>query len=177
MSLDIRKHPDAPDVEQLSDVIVEPVAPKTIERHRTDGQVLVEDDVREREDLDVHAHLSEEPGEAVNEDVGTALYRLVQLFGTPQLPEYRAGTDLSERDDTTFKYLLRARLEESGDELPNEWLITVQDWHVELGVSVAAWRDEPVEFTADAKTALASLALAHNIVNQPVQCEYKDIPF
>lgn len=175
MPRDVRTHPDAPDLEQLQNVVLEPVPQDEIRRRREDGEVLVEDVVNEREDLDVRAPMSETPGEEVEGDVGTALYRLIQLFGTPQFPEYMAGEDISDRHETTYRYLFRARVRDEMPDLPDEWLMTIQDWRVEVGVAVAEWREDDAEFDADAGVALTAMALAQRLANQPVECEFKDI--
>ena len=181
MPTDVRTHPDAPDFERLQNVVIEPIPAEEIRRRRSEGEVLVEDMVNEREDLDVRAPLSTRPGEPVEGDVGTALYRLVQLFGTPQFPEYAAGEDISDRGETTYKYLFRATVDDS-ENLPDEWLMTIRDWRVELGVGVAEWRDraeggesEDEPFRADARVALTSLALAQQLTASAVECDYENI--
>lgn len=175
MSVDIRNHPDAPDPESLEDVVIEPVPRDEIERRRSDGEVLVEDNVRERDDLNVIAYLSPEPDGSESVSVGVGLYRLIQLFGSPQMPEYHAGEDISGRTDETFKYLFRARREDGNDELPTEWLFTVHDSHVRFAASVAEWREEDDEFTADDQVALTTYALAQQLVVEPVEAVYEDI--
>lgn len=179
MPVDIRNHPDAPDPESLQDVTVEPVPVDEIADERDAGRVLVEDNVRERDDLDVMAYLSPEPDGDDAVDVGTGLYRLIQLFGTPQLSEYHAGEDISWRTDETFKYLFRARREESGDDdLPEEWLFTVHDSHVRYAASVAEWREEgDEEFVADDQVALTTYALAQQMAHEPVLAVYEDTPY
>jgi len=175
MPTDVRTHPDAPDLEQLQNLVLEPVSQDEIRRRRENGETLAEDLINDREDLDVRAPMSEEPGEPVDGDVGTALYRLVQLFGTPTFPEYMAGEDISDRRETTYKYLFRVELGDDVAGLPDEWLITVGDWKVEVGVGVCEWRDEESEFTADTQVALTSMALVQNVTAEPVECDYKDI--
>ncbi|WP_115862322.1 hypothetical protein [Halorussus litoreus] len=179
MAVEIRKHPDAPDRETLQNLLVEPVSVEEIEREREDGRVLVEDNVRERDDLDVIAYLSPEPDGEDAVSVGVGLYRLVQLFGTPQISDYHAGEDISWRTDETFKYLFRARREEADedDDLPEEWLFTVHDSHVRYAASVAEWRDEDGQFTADDPLALTTYALAQQLVVEPVEAVYEDILF
>lgn len=174
MPIDIRKHPDAPDPESLQDVTVEPVPADEIARKRDSGQVLVEDNVRERDDLDVIAYLSPEPNGEDAVDIGTGLYRLIQMFGTPQLSEYHAGEDISWRTDETFKYLFRASRESSeDDDIPEEWLFTVHDSHVRYAASVAEWRETDDEFVADDQVALTTYVLAQQIVAEPVQAVYE----
>lgn len=188
MPVDIREHPDAPDLERIQDVTVDPVPRGEIERRREEGYVLVEDKLRERADLDIRLELNDEPGEAYDDDVGTVLYRYCQLFGTPQLPEYQAGEDISDREDEVFKYLLRASVKGEDHGLPNEWLFTVYDWRVELGASIAEWQESEesgsttpttldADFEADTDVALTTLQFVHNVGNEPVQCEYEGIWF
>jgi hypothetical protein len=179
----VLNHPDAPAVEELSEYVVEPVAPDVIERRREAGETLVEANLLEHDAIDAYVELSQPDEEIV--DVGTVLYRLVQLFGTPQFPEYRAGEDISWRHDETFKYLLSAR---EGAEAPVEGdpeattddgrLLTVFDYHVGLGIGLAAWHDGP-DATVDVETeeAIALMALITHAVTDPVQCEYEDLWF
>jgi hypothetical protein len=175
--MDIRNHPDAPDFEDLQDILIEPVPRAEIEERRDDGDVLVEDNVREREDLNVVAYLSGDPDAAETDNIGVPLYRLVQLFGTPQLPELQAGEDISGRRDATFKYLFRVTHKGSPDELPTKWLMTIHDSHVRFAASVAEWRDEETAFTADSKLALTTYALALQLLLEPVECVYEGLRF
>lgn len=175
---DIRQHPEAPDLERIRDVTVDPVPLAEIRERREAGEVLLEDNLRDRDDLDVQLDMSDQPGEEVTGDVGTALYRYTQLFGSPQWPDLFAGEDISDRDDEVFKFLLRATVDQDDEsyELPDEWLFTLHDWHVRLGASVATWSEDPDEaFEADTKVALTTLHIAHNLGNEAVQCEFKDI--
>jgi len=173
MPIDITDHPDFPAASELSEFLVEPVPDDRIERERADGKVLVETNLRELDELDSYVELNPDPMGEHGGDVGTALYRLTQLFGTPQFPEHRAGEDISNRTDTTFKYLFEVT---RGDESGDRWLVTVFDWHVQLGVGVAAWqesRDEPI--AVEAETAVVLLALFSNVVTEPVSCAYEDV--
>lgn len=175
--LDIRDHPDAPPVEELRNFTLTPVGRETIESRLEAGEQLEEINVLEARE-DVYVELEPDPtARGPKDDIGTALYRLVQLFGTPQVPGFEAGSDVSDREDTTFKYLFR--LQSTGDveeqTLPEEWLVTVFDWHVELGVGLAAWSGDdvdPAEYGDG--VALVSLALATNVVSEPIECEYED---
>ncbi|KTG09936.1 hypothetical protein AUR64_09955 [Haloprofundus marisrubri] len=174
MPVDIRDHPDAPDLETLGDITLEPVSADEIRQRLDDGDTLLEDQLRERDDIDAYVELNRRTQGGEYGDIGTALYRLVQLFGTPQLPGYEAGSDISERSDETFKYLFRVSAD--SEELPDEWLVTVHDWHVDLGVCLAGWESDgaaPAEM--DTAVGLVSLALVTNVVTEPVQCEFKDI--
>jgi hypothetical protein len=199
MPVDIRTHPDAPNREDLSDFLVEPVPADDIEDRRAAGEELIEYNVLEAEDLDVYAELDPEPFEPGHDDIGTVLYRLVQLFGTPQFPEYRAGADISHREDRTFEYLFTVKAGASDPEAEpdDQWLITVHDWHVGLGVSLAEWHEEGASESGsdleandrepetrdsgideleafDRDRALASLALVYYIVTDSVRCVFAD---
>lgn len=180
MPIEIREHPDTPDLELFESVTVEPVPIDEIERKREQGLVLVEDNVRTRDDLDVMAYLSPDSDGAESHSIGVGLYRLVQLFGTPQFPEFRAGEDISHRTNSVFKYLFRVDLgdvDTDDEEIPQEWLFTVHDTNVRYAASVAEWREDDEEFTAPDDLALATYALAQQLIVDPVPCVYEDIPY
>ncbi|WP_313690933.1 hypothetical protein [Halorarum halobium] len=177
MPVDIRDHPDAPSLEELHEFTLVPVARSEIESRIEAGEELRELNLREERN-DVFVQLTPDPEEGGGDvDIGMVLYRLVQLFGTPEMPGYEAGTDISDREDTTFKYLFRLVREgelEDGT-LPEEWLITVFDTHVDFGVGLAGWSGDGVDPSEyDDDVVLVSLALATNVVTEPVTCEYKD---
>lgn len=184
MAVDIRDHPDAPPAEELARFTLVPVAREEIERRQADGEELLEVNLRESRD-DVYVELEPDPTQrGPADDIGTALYRMVQLFGTPQVPGFEAGADVSGREDTTFEYLLRLTTAPDVDpaddrSLPDEWLVTVFDWHAQLGVGLAGWSggdDEGVDpADYDDAVGLVSLALVTNVVTEPVQCEYEDM--
>ena len=174
MAFEIREHPDAPPVEQLQDLTLVPVPPEEIERRMAEGQQLQELNLMDERD-DVVVHLDTTPlEEETNADIGTALYRLTQLFGTPQFPGYAAGTDVSDREDTTFKYLFELQTGEDAEDLPDSWLVTIFDYHVRLGVGLAGWEGETDPAEYDETVDLVSIALAANVTTEPIQCEYKD---
>lgn len=176
MPTDITEHPEAPDLETLGEFVVEPVRRDEIERRRESGQTLIEENLVERDDLDVHVGLDRQSsGREHVQDIGNYLYRYTQLFGAPQFPEYLAGEDISWRTNETFKYLLRISAPE-GSDLPDDWLVTVFDWKVRLGVAVAEWREEEdAALDVDRDHALASLKLVHNVGSERVRCEYEDV--
>lgn len=179
MPTDITEHPEAPDLEELGDFVVEPVPLDEIRRRHDEGLALIEDNLVERDDLDVRIPLyrAADGREKQQQDIGTYLYRFIQLFGSPQLPEYFAGEDISDRTNETFKFLLRVLTPEDADgALPDQWLMTVYDWKVGLGVGVAEWcEDGDPDVTAGSEQAYVSLRLAHNIGSEPVQCEFEGI--
>lgn len=172
MAFEIRDHPAAPPLEQLQDLTLVPVPPTEIESRFDAGEQLVEVDLMDDRD-DVVVHLEDEPMAGdTKEDIGTALYRFTQLFGTPQFPGFTAGTDVSDRDDTTFKYLFELQAEDAPD-LPDSWLVTVYDRHVRLGVGLAGWEGETDPTDYDESVGIVSIALVTNVATEPVQCEYK----
>jgi hypothetical protein len=176
MPTNIQEHPDAPDLAELGEFVMEPVPRAEIEQRREDGQSLVEDNLSERDNLDVYVGLNRTSrGREEVQDIGNFLYRYTQLFGAPQCPEYLAGEDISNRTNETFKFLLRVTAPEETP-YPPEWLVPVFDWKVRLGVGVAEWRDDAAAtLTVDRDLALATIKLIHNAGVEPVRCEYEDI--
>jgi len=172
---EIRDHPHAPDLAALGEFLMEPVDPAEIRERRDAGEELLETNLLDLDEVDAYVELDDEPAAPGSTDVGTVLYRLVQLFGTPQFEAYVAGGDVSWRDDETFKYLFEVTRQDG----PGEWLVTVHDWRVRLGVSAAAWaEDEDAEPPAiDPDDAIALLALVVRVVTNAVHCEYEDVPY
>lgn len=181
MAIDIRDHPDVPPMEELQNLTLVPVDPDEIQSRFDDGEELQELNVLEERD-DLLVNLTTDPmDEGVNTDIGDGLYRFVQLFGTPQVPGFEAGTDVEFREDTTFKYLLRVVVEDTeknadGDrELPEEWLVTAFDHRVGLGIGMATWEsDEMDPDDYDDSVAVVSTALLTNVATEPVECVFKD---
>ncbi|PSP75706.1 hypothetical protein BRC81_15085 [Halobacteriales archaeon QS_1_68_20] len=181
---EVMDHPEAPAPEEMGEYLVEPVAPEEIREKRESGLTLVEANLLQHDDVDAYVELSE-PTDRDIVDVGTVLYRLVQIFGTPQLPEYQAGNDISWRTDDTFKYLLRVRREPEevvlGEEASadgEEWLVTVFDHRVRLGVGLAAWSEDPdATVSVDPAEAIPLMAVIRHGVVDPVECEYENLRF
>lgn len=111
-------------------VTLEPVAPSAIEARIDAGERLVTADVPEYLDR----------GLAPDADASVALYRLVQLFGTPNVPGLEAGGDQGDREKTTWHYLFRVvHRPEDGPEA--EYLVSVYDYRTELSVGLSEWTD------------------------------------
>lgn len=137
---------------------VEPVAPTVIRDRLDDGRVLVTTDVPDYLDRSI----------ASDADPGIALYRLVQLFGTPNVPGLEAGADQPMRERTTWQYLFRvgvgpaADVDDTSDaagtdaaatdatgadagatgEAPaagREDLLSVYDYRTDLSVGISEW--------------------------------------
>lgn len=171
---DIRDHPEAAEFDELGEHLVEPVPWATIRDHRVDGLSLREINLLEHVEVDAYVEL-EGPAHS-GMDIGTVLYRLVELFGAPPFPEYQAGNDISWRTNETFKYLLPIR--QDGVSEGSGHLLTVHDWQARLGVSLTAWDRDPMTTVDDfVEAAITSLAIAHNVVTEPVRCEYEEVWF
>ena len=180
-------HPDGPTEEEMGEYVIDAIDPDKIQKKREDGLTLVEENLLEHEDVDAFINLND-PGKTGMVDVGTVLYRLIQIFGTPQMPEYQAGNDISWRTDETFKYLLRVRkgvdqeaIAEGKDEdleADGEWLVTVFDHRVRLGVGLAKWDEDPdatVEVVPE--EVIPIMAIIKHGVEDPVECVFKEIRF
>lgn len=86
-------------------VSMEPVDPAAIEERLDGGEVLVT--------TDIPSYLGRSI--AVEADTAIGLYRLVQLFGTPNVPGLEAGADQPQREQTTWQYLFEFTIEPPAD--------------------------------------------------------------
>lgn len=110
-------------------ITLEPVAPATV-RDRAGDEVLVT--------TDIPGYLNR--GLAPDADTSIALYRLVQMFGTPNVPGLEAGADQPTRERTTWQYLFRVTY--APDEAPpEELLVSVYDDRTNLSVGLSEWVD------------------------------------
>ncbi|MFC7098534.1 hypothetical protein [Halobaculum marinum] len=176
MPVDIRDHPQAPPAEELQGFTLIPVSREEIASRQADGETLAEADLTAERD-DVYVELDPDPTDrGTHDDIGTALYRLVQLFGTPNVPGFDAGGDLSDREHTTFKYLFRLvnDADEGDRTLPDEWLVTAFDKKARLGVGLADWDGEVDPEHVDGAVGLVSLALVTNVVSEPIETSVED---
>lgn len=118
------------EIAQLQEFHVEPVSPARIAERREDGETLVT--------VDVPSYLG--PRLDVDVDTSIVLYRLVQLFGTPNVPGLEAGADQPDRETRTWQYLLDARYEpEEGEGWQR--LLSVYDHKTNVSVGMSAWTD------------------------------------
>lgn len=117
---------DVADIDER--ITFEPVPPREIDDHLDAGEVLAT--------LDIPGYL--ERGIAPDADTSIVLYRLVQLFGTPNVPGLEAGADQPDRDRTTWQYLFRVT-DDAGDGPPEEHLVSVYDHKTNLSVGVSEW--------------------------------------
>lgn len=121
----------------LEEFELRPVEPEAIRSAVADGQQLVT--------MDIPGYLGRSLAPTV--DTGTALYRLNQLFGTPNVPGLEAGADQPDRVKTTWHYLFRATHDPTAREEPrfeipdggSEHLLSVYDLKTNLSIGLSAW--------------------------------------
>lgn len=162
---------DPPTAEWLGQVTAAPVAPDAVRERLADARLVT---------ADIPSHLGDRAAGRVDPNV--ALYRLTQLFGTPNVPGREAGADQPERYRTTWQYLFRVT---EAEEAGREWLLSVYDYETELSAGVARFeRDEgprlPEPRAAgrdaalpDEETARRLVVLALQLVTDPVQATYE----
>lgn len=121
------------DFDRLEALNIEPVAPGRVADRFEAGETLWT--------VDVPSYLG--PKLVVDADTSIALYRFVQLFGTPNLTEragLTAGTDQRPRETRTWQYLFDASYEpEDGQD--RELLVSVYDYKTDVSIGVSAWHD------------------------------------
>jgi len=145
--------------QRLEGFTLSPVAPGDIDARLAAGDRLDVIDVPGA--LDRRLHL--------DTGTGLVLYRLVQLFGTPNVPDLEAGADQPPRERTTWRYLFEATYDpvsvddrpdsdeddaestgpgpgsETADEdaavweTPRECLLAVYDYGTDVSVGIATW--------------------------------------
>jgi hypothetical protein len=155
-----------------------PAPPERIREHLADGRAL--------DTVDLPTHLGKRL--IVDADTGLVLYRLVQLFGTPNVPGFEAGANQHDREATTWRYLFELTYApEDGD--VEEYLLSIYDRRTDVSVGLAGWREadgeeslpEPgeesdaVEIPDDEELLVGIVQLALNVVEEPVPATYKDL--
>lgn len=154
-----------------------PVAPATVTDHVEAGDVLRTVDLP----TNLNRKLVVEPG------TGMALYRLVQLFGTPNVDVWIAGSEMPDRDVTTWQYLFDVTFtpEEGTD---REFLLSVYDYKTDVSVGLSVWEsggDRPVAAPTDSAPAGLELPeesfreglvqLTLNMLEEPVPATHKEL--
>ncbi|WP_227352948.1 hypothetical protein [Haladaptatus salinisoli] len=185
---------DFADADWFDRFTVEPVSPEEIERRLPESALTT---------LDIPSHLDRKLATEV--ETGTALYRLVQLFGTPNVPGVEAGADQRDREKTTWQYLFAVaydpseddRAERREEDVPTEFLLSMYDHKTDLSVGLSAWVDvdrdgrsaprvggvhEPVSSATewpnavpDADFLVGVVQLALNVTEEPVLATYKQL--
>lgn len=177
---------DATDVVWFEQFTLQPVPPRTV-RQRTEAGLTLET-------MDLPDYLGRSLAPTV--DTGLALYRLVQLFGTPNVPGLEAGAVQPERERMTWQYLFRVTYTPGEEEPPvaapdeeTDYLLSAYDYRTNLSVGLAAWLEgddgrvaaEPSERPLPDRplpeegflVALVQLVLAS--VEHPVSATYGDL--
>lgn len=131
------------DVAWFQQFTLEPVDPEMVRRRAAGGETL--------RTTDIPDHLGRTL--AADVDTGPALYRLVQLFGTPNVPGLEAGADQPDREATTWQYLFGVTYTpgEADPTIPvpaeeTEYRLSVYDYRTNLSVGLSRWSD-PVQET------------------------------
>lgn len=131
-------------------------------------------------------------------DTGTALYRLVQLFGTPNVPGLEAGAAQPTRERTTWQYLFSVVYSPpEGEEEPpvaapaeeTELLLSAYDYKTNLSVGLSEWQPTNGERTAaepsgeplpggdlpDEAFLVVLVQLVLSSVEHPVEATYQEL--
>lgn len=118
------------EIASLEEYNIQPVSPAEIVDRRDAGEVLVS--------FDAPAYIGRKL--FTKTETGMILYRLVQLFGTPNVPGLEAGTDQPDRETRTWQYLFEASYEPEDGE---GWsrLVSVYDHKTNVSVGLSEWRD------------------------------------
>lgn len=159
-----------------------PANPSEINERFADGQALVT--------RDIPSYLSERA--RTDCETGVALYRLVQLWGTPNVPGRTAGAMAFERERTTWQYLFDVEYErraEDGDAVPSSFRLSVYDYKTDVSAGLSEFTEstdgEPVpEPRADVDLSFplppedfleGVVALALNMVDEAVPATFKEL--
>lgn len=156
-----------------------PASPSDVNERLADGQAL--------ETMDIPSYLSERA--RTDCETGVALYRLVQLWGTPNVPGMTAGAMQLERDRTTWQYLFDVDYEprpKDGEDVPESFRLSVYDHKTDVSAGLSGFgegepfvkapTDEPVPSVSPPPDAFLEgvMALALNMVDQAVPATYKE---
>lgn len=169
------------EAEEFERFTLEPVAPETVREELDEGALAV---------VDVPEYLGRKL--VVECETAVGLYRLIQLFGTPNVPGMEAGREELDRDTTTWQYLFRVSYDHEIDEdAPSEFLLSVYDYKTDVSVGISEWvaSDEagtvhgPIGDAAvhpevsmpndDFLETVVQLVL--NMVEEPVPASYQDL--
>ena len=115
---------------RLDEFTIQPVSPAEVVDRRDAGEVLVS--------FDAPAYIGRKL--FMQTDTSLILYRLVQLFGTPNVPGLEAGADQPNRETRTWQYLFEAIHEPEEGE---GWrrLVSIYDHKTNFSVGLSEWRD------------------------------------
>jgi hypothetical protein len=160
-----------------------PTPPREINEQLRDGQTI--------KTLDIPGYLG--PKAETECETGVALYRLVQLWGTPNVPGMTAGAMEADRDRTTWQYLFDVDYdlaEADDDSIPESFRLSVYDLktNISSGLSAFVESDDGIgsvhEPSDSVEAALPTMpdqflegvvALALNMVDEAVPATYKEL--
>lgn len=155
-----------------------PVDPAAIDERFEDGDVLRTVDLP----MSLNRGLVVEPG------TGMALYRLTQLFGTPNVDVWAAGSEMGERDVSTWQYLFEVVFSaEDGED--REFLLSIYDHKTDVSVGLSTWDGSGDDRVVPAPTESAPpglelpdeefreglVQLTLNVLEEPVPATYEDL--
>jgi len=166
--------------ERLERFELTPVAPAEVERRLDAGDRLVT--------VDVPSRLGRKL--VLDSETGVALYRLVQLFGTPNVPGLEAGADQPDREQVTWRYLFELTYDDP-DGGQRRHLLSLYDYRTDVSVGLSSFVPgdgsgravpEPVETPLDGVTVPDDerflqdlLQLSLNVVEEPVPATFKEL--
>lgn len=159
-----------------------PTSPSEINERLAEGQAL--------ETMDIPSYLSERA--RTDCETGVALYRLVQLWGTPNVPGRTAGAMAFERDRTTWQYLFDVeydRRDEDGDAVPSAFRLSVYDYRTDVSAGLSEFTETTddgavPEPRPDVRSSIqlppdefleGVVALAINMVDEAVPATFKEL--
>lgn len=160
-----------------------PVDPAAIQARLDGGETL--------DTMDLPTYLSQQA--LTDCETGVGLYRLVQLWGTPNVPGRVAGAIEADRSRTTWQYLFDVSYDRGPDDdpaVPERFLLSVYDYKTDISAGLSRFVepsssegsvDEPHEtgFPADELppdpflTGVVGLVL--NMVDEAVPATFKEL--
>jgi hypothetical protein len=160
-----------------------PTAPSVINERLRNGESIVT--------MDIPSYLG--PTADTDCETGVALYRLVQLWGTPNVPGMTAGAMEFDRERTSWQYLFDVaydRRDEDGEDIPETFRLAVYDYKTDVSAGFADFVEtdeaigtvedpdgEPVPAAAMPPDHFLEgvMALALNMVDEAVPATYKEL--
>lgn len=157
---------------------LQPTAPGEINDRLQAGEAI--------ETMDIPGYLG--PPARTECETGVALYRLVQLWGTPNVPGMTAGAIQLERDRTTWQYLFDVDYEPrpADDDVPESFRVSVYDHKTDVSAGLAGFGEgepfvkaptgDPVPSVSPPSDAFLEgvMALVLNMVDEAVPATYKE---
>lgn len=174
---------DAERLDWFSRFTLTPVDPDDIAARLSAGAVLETADIPRC--LSTKAHTDCE--------TGVGLYRMVQLWGTPNVPGTTAGALDRDREQTTWQYLFEVTYDREEDDdpaIPASFLLSVYDYRTDVSAGLSGFRAGDADrgtVLEPATSAVPSVdlppdefvagvvGLVLNMVDEPVPATYKEL--